>query len=626
MIRKAINFTIKFIFQIFLFFLFNTCWANIIEIKDPTKPFYIGKKASYFEDKSNELKFEEIIKKEFKPLNQEVPNLGHNPSTFWLKFKVKNISNYEKLILELEQPIIDEVILYSQLSSNKFLIQSLGENKPFSQRKYNHPNYLFDIYIPKDSTSTFFLKVRSREQIVLPIKIGELQTIWEELNTKDVLFGIYFGVFIVMILYNLFIYFSIKDPAYLYYVFYVITVAFTQCCVQGYSFKYLWPNSPWLAQYGMLLAPALVGFAGIEFAKKFLNSKKLAPQLHKLSFVFLAIYFLCLILPFTNFHNYGYFLVEINAFLVSIFLMTMAVVVYRNGNSSAIYFIIAWSIFLVGVCIYVLKDFDILPYNTITYYTMPFGSAIETVLLSFALADRINILKKENEEKQNEIIKHLKSNEEYLLAWKEASINAERLKRENIIVEFESLKNQVNPHFLFNSLSVLTELLYLDQDQAAEFVRELARVYRYVLDNKNKELIKLNTELEFITSFVHLLKIRFDKNLFFNNKLPTDSDILIAPLTLQLLIENAIKHNVISEDDPLTIHLYIEKYFIVITNNIHLKSSPITPSGIGLKNIQERYNFLTKEKVVIINDGITFTVKVPIILKNKSIFTGDSDL
>jgi sensor histidine kinase YesM len=206
----------------------------------------------------------------------------------------------------------------------------------------------------------------------------------------------------------------------------------------------------------------------------------------------------------------------------------------------------------------------------------------------------------------------------FLLNWRQATIDSERLKRENTEARYESLKNQVNPHFLFNSLNALTNLVYEDQDKAVKFIKQLAEVYRYVLDTRGKELVPLHEELTFLKSYLYLQQIRFGDKLRVHVDLQPNG-IAILPLALQMLTENAIKHNVVSEDDPLDIHLYREDEFIVMENNVQKKTIPgEVSSGIGLENIRSRYQFLTDKAVVVHADEKKFRVKLPMLKQGES--------
>jgi len=188
------------------------------------------------------------------------------------------------------------------------------------------------------------------------------------------------------------------------------------------------------------------------------------------------------------------------------------------------------------------------------------------------------------------------------------------LQEENIISQFETLKSQVNPHFLFNSLNVLSSLIFIDQNKAGKFVRQLSKVYRYVLEHKDRDKITLKDELPFIESYVYLLKTRFDKNLMVDIKIEKDNyQHKIAPMVIQLLVENAIKHNIISSQKPLSIKIFIENEYLIISNNLQLKSSREISSKTGLDNIRKRYEYLTNTKVLIEDTPEFFKVEIPLL-------------
>lgn len=202
---------------------------------------------------------------------------------------------------------------------------------------------------------------------------------------------------------------------------------------------------------------------------------------------------------------------------------------------------------------------------------------------------------------------------EFFLNWKKLELDAVKLRNENLTSKYESLKSQLDPHFLFNSLNVLTNLVYTDADKSAVFIKQLSEVYRYVLEVRNKELVPLEDELKFVESYLYLQQIRFGDKLKIENKLQGVSG-LIPPLALQILVENAIKHNVVSEDDPLTISMFTENNLVVIKNNLQKKIRLTEAStGIGLDNISKRYEFLTGQKIVIEETASAFIVKLPLL-------------
>jgi two-component system, LytTR family, sensor kinase len=197
---------------------------------------------------------------------------------------------------------------------------------------------------------------------------------------------------------------------------------------------------------------------------------------------------------------------------------------------------------------------------------------------------------------------------------KKAELDAEQLKKISIESQFEALRNQINPHFLFNSFNVLSSLVYKDADTSSKFISQLSNVYRYLLYNQDKKIVAVKDELEFIQSYLYLLKIRFEENIVIDNRIDCISDSnFVAPAVLQMLIENAIKHNVVSKKNPLHIELFCANGFIVVQNNLQEKQVKESSTYIGLKNIQARYRLLTDKEVQIEKSGTHFTVRVPIL-------------
>ncbi len=182
--------------------------------------------------------------------------------------------------------------------------------------------------------------------------------------------------------------------------------------------------------------------------------------------------------------------------------------------------------------------------------------------------------------------------------------------------KFESLKNQLDPHFLFNSLNVLTSLIGENPLKAEKFTTKLSKVYRYVLEQKDKDLIPVEEELKFAKSYMELLQMRFEDGVKFS--IPesiSNTELKIVPLSLQLLLENAVKHNVITSEMPLEIKLYEENGFLVVENNINSKSSLEKSTKVGLKNIIQRYSLVTDIKVEISNNNNKFKVKLPLLIQ-----------
>lgn len=202
----------------------------------------------------------------------------------------------------------------------------------------------------------------------------------------------------------------------------------------------------------------------------------------------------------------------------------------------------------------------------------------------------------------------------WLYEWKNAAIEAEQLRTEKLAGQYQSLKNQLNPHFLFNSLNVLTNLVYENADKSASFIQQLSKIYRYVLDVQQEELVCLADEIGFAQNYLSLQKLRFEENLNYEIKVNHINDYYLPPLSLQLLLENAIKHNVVSMEHPLKIDIFQNEDVLIVSNIFQPKESgEVESSGIGLDNIRRRYNLMSDKTPDINNTGEKFEVKLPLL-------------
>lgn len=197
-----------------------------------------------------------------------------------------------------------------------------------------------------------------------------------------------------------------------------------------------------------------------------------------------------------------------------------------------------------------------------------------------------------------------------LKGWKNALIESEALRRDRAEAQYQALKNQVNPHFLFNSLNALASLIRNKSSNALPFIEKFSNIYRYVLEVTDLMVVELKVEIDFIVQFIYLHQIRYGENLKINININNNhSSCYILPLSLQLIVENAIKHNEISSDNPLTINMYIQNNSLVVSNNLQLKKNITQSTGIGLKNLIERYkHFSDTEPVFYIENNIYFAI------------------
>jgi two-component system LytT family sensor kinase len=200
-----------------------------------------------------------------------------------------------------------------------------------------------------------------------------------------------------------------------------------------------------------------------------------------------------------------------------------------------------------------------------------------------------------------------------VILWQTSLRREQKLREENLIFLNETLKNQINPHFLFNSLNTLSSLIATQPDIAEQFIQRLSSIYRYILENSRKDKVPLLEELTFINNYFELFRIRDAGKIFLAIDAPESEKYNILPVSLQILVENAIKHNMATRENPLNIHIFIEEAYVVVENNLQTMASGIRSTGIGLKNLGERVRIISGKELIIQEANHSFKVKLPLI-------------
>jgi len=374
---------------------------------------YVGKYMSLFSDSSNKLGFNDIRKMPgaFHPCDKDVVNLGITPNNNWLKFNIINLTDEKKIVLNLAYPTLDEVCLYTVDNTGKTDSICIEETTPAAKRVYNHQNYIFDVHVAKGDSIACYLKIRSSEQALAPLSLNTPKSILDNISDIDILVGIFFGIMLVILLYNIFVYFSVRDSSYLAYVHYIFWVTVTQLALQGYGQRFVWGNSTWLTMNMIDISGAMSGMSTIFFVQYFLHVRNYAPKLNIGLNIIIIGDIISLLLVFIGKPSISYLVIDVTAGLGSFYVLFVAYWLYRKKHRSAGFFLLAWTVFLVTVILFVLKDAGVFPYNTFTSFFLLIGSSLEAVLLSFALADKINIFRKEKEESQAEALLALQENE-----------------------------------------------------------------------------------------------------------------------------------------------------------------------------------------------------------------------
>lgn len=340
-----------------------------------------------------------------------VPNLGLQPHARWVKFSIINESRAEELVISVPYPEIDRLTAYELTASGPRIIAKLGQAVPLAETEAIGNDMAFVVNLPPGRQADLLLEVESTKQMQLPLIATTRVDHLLAKNKKNLIIGGYFGIMMVMALYNLFLFVSIRDRSYLYYVLYIICLCFAQLTLQGAGQELIWPGFTWFAtKASVLFTLCSMFFAGL-FVRKFIGTVELLPRQDVVMKAFLAAIAGCIGLTIGNADLAAYHVAQVLSGTYPLFLIIIAVSGIRKRSRHAGFFLFAWSFFLLGVIAYILRDLNFLPYNQLTGYSMPVGSVLEGVLLSFGLADRINILRRDKERSQAESLAMAQENE-----------------------------------------------------------------------------------------------------------------------------------------------------------------------------------------------------------------------
>ncbi len=383
--------------------------SNIILPCDDQPSIYLGEYLSYRKTNSH-VSISEIANLNFTPVGSKVPNFGVTDSVIWLRGKFEK-KNFCQNFLEVEYQALDTAELF--LFYDGKLVGSYLAGQRVAPAKW--PLQTSSLTFPIDAEDLgqyeYYLKLVSSKQILVPVRIHSSASFTSTLKASHIKAGVYFGIIIVMILYNLFLFISVRDINFLYYLLYIASVGLIQGTTMGFTTVYVWPNSPWLVENGTYLFAVLSGLFTLIFLVSFLKTKSYTPRLHKFFIGIGLLYITMIFLVFAGMKTEAYQMINLVAGFGSIVGLITAIIITRKGYGPARFFLFAYSFFLLSVIIFVLKDVGILPFTDFTKSAVIYGSSFEIVLLSLALANRINILREEKELSQAQALAASRENE-----------------------------------------------------------------------------------------------------------------------------------------------------------------------------------------------------------------------
>ncbi len=366
---------------------------------------------TFFEDSSTTLTFGEIQQKKFNICTQENINTGYSKPKFWYKLNVKNESN-KRWTLGIVGTLIDEIELFEVIKDSLINKRISGDHHPHSTREIDSPIFAFHLNIPQNQAQTLYLSIKSEDTKQFTLHIYEEELFSNTLKREMFKWFFYFGMLFMMFAYNLLLYFSIRDIAYLYYVFYIASFGLLQFTIYGYGPQFLWGENIWFTNRATNFFSGGTTIFITLFTYNFLNIKFFYPKL-KIAFTYLVVngvlMLLTIFLKPSSTINYIIALVSLSNIL---FMIIIGILIFLKGYQPARYYMFAWGILFLSLALFILNVSKILPDNSISYLILPAGGIIEVTMLSFGLGNRINTIQKEKTNAQKEVVKQLQNNEE----------------------------------------------------------------------------------------------------------------------------------------------------------------------------------------------------------------------
>jgi two-component system NtrC family sensor kinase len=482
------------------------CHAQpVIFVKKEKESINIIQQVAILHDSSGVLSFKEVssepLENKFILNEQKISNFGSSLLPAWCRFKIKNYTD-QKLVLIINNSQIEWLDLFI-LNNNAYTHKSISAYRPFNRREILLNKCFFLLDIPKDSTQIYYLRVQTQTGLQVPLTLSTMASLVESEQPKAILYGIYIGIMIIMILYNLFIYFTIRDHSYLLYILYVSFMMLTNVTDKGIAFEFLWPSHPELNHYVTIIG-CLTGIFAILFAMSFLHISKYSTTLKLIFYGIIFSYFISMAIILFRERFIGLMISEALTIVATVTLLSAGIIVYRKGYRPALYYLVAWTFLLICVIIFLLADLNILPYNNFTVNGLTIGSAIETMLLSLALANRINLYKKEKEKAQSEVLLSLEDNrklitEQNVFLEKKVEERTVELKQTNkeLSATLQNLKSAQTQLIHSEKMALLGELtagIAHEIQNPLNFVNNFSEVSAELIDEMEEEIDKGNNK------------------------------------------------------------------------------------------------------------------------------------
>lgn len=509
------------------FITFGSYSQKVIQLTQKTQEIILGDKIAILEDSTRQLSLLKVLKpryqKAFKPSQKLYPNFGFAPSHFWVKFKLQNLTqqkgrtleSIEKWFMKVAYAPIDYIEFYYQNKAGEWQKMVLGDRVPFSKRPVFYPQVVIPFHLIDAKVHTFYLNVYTQGSVQLPL-ILQSDTKFNRINMASELFyGMFYGIMLIMVIYNLFIFIAIRSYSYLFYCLYILAYLLGQSALNGHAFQYLWGEHTTWANLAMPFGLTVGALASVLFAIRFLQTYKFTPRWNIVLIGLSVILFFMVIVVFITDYQISIITSTLSLLLSTVLMLLSGIFVLRKGNRAAKYYILAWTIILIGLFIVVLKPYGLAPDHFMVDHANQIGFVLQVIFLSLALADRINIYRKETIEAQGEALAKSQENERII-------------KEQNLVLE-QKVQERTS------EITTQNEELYQQQEEIlaqrdaveaanAQLVDQTAEL-EYAKKSLEEKTIQLNKSLEAAFTIQNAI-LPYEKEL---QKMATDHFILYRP-------------------------------------------------------------------------------------------------
>ena len=534
---------------------FVPAWAQTaILLTDSKTEIPISISLAYFKDSSNALDFEQVKQQKFIiPEKKQPLNFGFSNQAYWIKFTVRNASKQTEWFLYAQYPLLDSIFLYEPDQAKPTII---GDKLPFSERKTPNRFPMFELIIPEQTEQTYYLKIHTESSAQFPFSLSQKEAFYQNQKTSEIGFGIYYGILLVMILYNLFLFFSIRQSSYLAY---SITIFFNLLFfagLNGHIIEYILGDSPYWANQTIVISMSFLALSMTAFATLFLDMAVYSRFWYRWFNILIALAMAAFMAGFIV--SYGT-ITRINAAILGIAGFSMIAagfVIWKRGNAAARFFLLAWFSYIFGGLLLVFRNFGLLStHNFFTTHSVEVGNVLEVVLLSLALADKYNMLEKEKKTAQQHLLQASKEKEELVL-------------EQNKVLEQKVAERTNDLKMIVENLNQTNEELSQTLEQL-EVQREITAQKHHEVQRKNDNITSSLNYARRIQSALLISEDHFEnafgKNNFFISYYP--KDIVSGDFYWFSVISNQLSGNSNQlKQQPITDHCLTENCILAVAD------------------------------------------------------------